>query len=301
MSPRPPEAATTLVFICDRGALSPTALALWSALTHASRPIEAVLVGLDLDDSDRARVSAIADRFLRARLRHFTFDINVVGELPTPRRHISRATYARLFLHRYLDGPVLYLDGDVLVTGDLTDIGGLVPAGTVAAGANDYGAANWCALQASGNPARRAAPSGWTRLGDAAAGYVNAGMLWLDLDAIRHDPATAAALEDVERAAACPLADQDHVNQIFDGRLHLLDPAWNCSWGRLRRQRKNLAKAGIRVASERGGARVIHYHGPAKPWLPLAFDKRTRRRLPHILRYRLARFRFNRLFPALAF
>lgn len=293
----PPPEATRLVFITDKRALSPTALAMWSALRHARRPVEVVFVGLGLDDVDQGRVSQVAAGFSGSSLRHVPFDTSLLGGLTTPGAHISPATYARLFLHRYLGGRVLYLDGDVLVTGDLTDIDEVIPAGTLAAGANDIGAVQWWARKRQGDDR----PSGWLRLGEANAGYVNAGVLWLNLDALRNEPDLTTAFEDAERAASCKLADQDHVNHVLAGRIVLLGPEWNCSWGQIARQRRAVALGGVTVVGAAGGVRVIRYHGPAKPWLPQQWSTRTRRRYSQILRYRWTKLRFNRRFPALAF
>ena len=113
------------------------------------------------------------------------------------------------------------------------------------------------------------------------------------------EPNRPYTLEDVGRASSYPLADQDHLNRVFAGRIRLLGPEWNCSWGRIAAQRRFAAEAGLPVPPPVDPV-VLHYHGPAKPWKHLGL-RRPLWQWPQVRRYRKARLEFNGRFPRLAF
>lgn len=288
---------TRVAFICDRAALRPTALALWSALSNASAPLDIIQVGIGLGAGDWQRLTELVARFGGAKLTAIPFDEARLGNAAAVSAHISRATFARLFLHRLVEGRVLYLDGDILVTGDLCSIGAVPLSGAPIAAVPDFVSGKWCA-RAHGlrraEAVRRLAR--WAQWSGDPARYFNAGVVLMDTDAIRADPSLAAALEDVAQAARYPLADQDHLNRVFEGRAGLLAPEWNASWGRIAAQRRHMAAAGVTVPPPADPI-VVHFHGPAKPWKHMGW-RRSLWQWPQVLRYRQAQREFDAVFPA---
>lgn len=283
-----------LAVVTDGGALGPTALAVWSALTHTPGPVEVVFLGIGIAPDALARIGRMVTRFPAACLTHIDLSEDLLGDRLPPGSHISKATFGRLQLHRLVAGRVLYMDGDVLVTGDLSPLAELDLRGAPVAAAPDFAAQQSCVRATS--RFRRDRGMRTDRYAEVAGDprrYFNAGVMLMDLDAIRARPDLAAAIEDVGAAAGYRLADQDHLNHTLAGETLLLDPAWNCSWGRLRRQRRFLDQLGL--TAERAGAaeaRILHFHGPWKPWRPIPW-----RRLPRygrgawIWRKALATFR----------
>lgn len=289
-----------LAVISDPNALRPTALAVWSALSRSSVPVEVIAVGLDFAETDWNRLTRVIADFPQARLTSIAFDPTQLGGAGAVSAHISRATFARLFLHRLVDGVVLYMDGDVRVTGDLAGLPAAALAGQPVAAVPDYVAQKWCA-RLRGPRHREAARKlrRWSEYSGEPARYFNAGVMLMDMAAIRADAALVAALEDVGRAASYPLGDQDHLNRVFQGRAALLGPEWNCSWGRLETQRRLMAAAGLPVPAG-GGMAIDHYHGPNKPWKTLGPVK-TLPRWSEIRGYRRDLRVFNARYPDLAF
>ncbi|MFD1880584.1 glycosyltransferase family 8 protein [Paracoccus pacificus] len=289
-----------LAVICDPNALRPTALAVESALSHATGPVELIVVGLDFAASDWARLDRMVASFPQTILTRIDFDISQLGDAGAVSAHISRATFARLFLHRLVDGVVLYMDGDVLVTGDLSRLKPQALAGQPIAAVPDFVVQKWCARR-NGFRRRTALQKlrRWAEYSGDPARYFNAGVILMDMPAIRADAGLVAALEDVATASGYPLGDQDHLNRVFQNRATLIDPAWNCSWGRLHRQRSLMAKAGLPMAPPSDLA-IIHYHGPNKPWKKLGWRKNWPR-WPQIQRYRRALRAFNARYLDLAF
>ena len=129
--------------------------------------------------------------------------------------------------------------------------------------------------------------------------YFNAGILLLNCDALRAHPALLARMEDVIAASACTHGDQDHLNALFATDLLQLDPAWNASWGRIRRHRDLITRSGLAIEGAVPGRPVIlHYHGPKKPWRDRRWDVWSSRGRATLL-YRRAMRRFVRQYPPL--
>lgn len=111
-----------IAFITDTNALQPTLVAMWSALRHATAPVRVIFVGIDLSAAGWSAVETTVGRFPDASVDPVRFHRDLLQDVRSPSAYISSATFARLFLHRFVSGRVLYLDGDILVTGDLTRI-----------------------------------------------------------------------------------------------------------------------------------------------------------------------------------
>ncbi len=285
-----------LAFITDKNALDPTLLAMWSAIRHAKAPLRVAFLGIGFAAADWARVKAVAALSDNCTLQSIDFDPTLLKGVASPSGYISSATFARLYLHRLLSGRVLYLDGDILVTGDLSPLAKIDLQGAAIAAVPDYVGQKWVSAAKQGGRRKRKALAKLERLRKITApeGYVNAGVVLMDLDAIAADPALAAAMEDIDAAAAMPLADQDHLNRVFAGRILHLQPQWNCSWRRLARQRANLAASGIAAdpTGTDGDAVVIHYHGRNKPWQKMPL-KHALRFWPLFREYRRERARMQ--------
>lgn len=150
----------------------------------------------------------------------------------------------------------------------------------------------------------------WLRIGKAAPlkrrsevldggadlrGYVNSGALLLDSDAIRATPGLSMEIEDMHASQGFSAPDQDRINIIFNDRIAYLDPAWNCSWGRLARQHR-LETQLVGTSSLFRSPIVLHFHGPHKPWQKLRLSS-LRKGAGPVLRYRIEMAMFHRTFP----
>lgn len=280
--------------------MPPTALAIWSALRQATCAVEIVLVGLGLREADWRRVADIVAQAPGARLSTIAFDKTLLGSSRPAASHISQATFARLLLHRLVQGRILYVDGDVLFTADPCQIAFVETGDAPVAAVPDFVAQKWCARSGGFRSAQaRHRLARWRDFAGNACHYINAGVLLMDLDKIRADVALTAALEDVAAASMYEHADQDHLNRVFAGRFHLLSPEWNCSWGRLQTQIRFMRSTGLPTSSATTPS-IVHYHGAAKPWLRRAW-RRPLWHWPEVLRYRREQRLFNEQFPEFVF
>jgi len=173
------------------------------------------------------------------------------------RDQFSRATYHRLTIPEVLDPQArraLYLDSDLIVHRDIrplfgADLGG-APIGAVC----DAGETP----ESIDSFARK-----WSLEGERR--YFNAGVLLLDLDALRRSGAFSEAMRiALSCEADLQWLDQDALNIVFWNRWRALDPIWNIQTAiansRVRIRNDELAQARGRVP------RIVHFTGKNKPW-----------------------------------
>lgn len=291
-----------IAYVTDRGFLRPTLVSVWSLIRKLSVPAELHFWGNGLTADDWSDVARVVAQNPRVTLHTRDIGTGLLEGASGPMDYISAATMGRLFIPRAIDGHVLYIDGDTIVTRDVSPLFDL-----------DLGAAhagvvrNYTILQWLSDPAAIPADS-TTRLGEIRAlmhpsppeDYFNAGILLLNCDAIRNDAALLAQVEDVRVASAYPFGDQDHLNGLFRGNVRFLDIAWNLSWGRARKHRTIMRALGVAPNGLlHGRAGIIHFHGPKKPWKNRRKDFWSSRGRA-TLAYRRQLARYLRAFPTLA-
>lgn len=295
MSPSLPQVA----FVTDMGLLRPSLLAMWSLLRHVSVPVQVHFWGARIGDEGWQAVERVAQSDPRCQLVPRELDADVLEGANTPAAHISPATLGRLFLPRHLSGRVLYIDGDTLIARDTATLFGIDLEGHELGAVRDFVVSNWMSRQESLRPHQSERLARLAEHMDPAH-YFNSGVLLLDCDAIRARAQLIDRLEDVAAASAAEWGDQDHLNVLFAGHTRLLNPAFNSSWGRTRRQRrfaKTLGGNGDELLPQSDV--IVHYHGPKKPWKNARFDFWSQR-ARSVMRYRHVMGQFVRLFPDLA-
>ncbi len=285
-----------IAYVTDRGLLKPTLLSLDSALARTSGPVGVTFVGFALEPREEDAVRRVVAAHPRARLTLQRLDPDWMRDARSPKSFITPVALARMFLPRLAEGRVLYIDGDTLVLRDLAPLASLDLQGRPMAGVADFVTLSRLARGQADRLEEARRVMGPTPLW----GYVNSGVLLMDTEAIRRTPGRQAAMEDMRAAQGFSTVDQDRLNQIFRGEILLLDPAWNASWGRARRQRADLARVGAGLlAAGGGGPAILHFHGPNKPWKPLRLSQLAKGG-PALWRYHRARSGFARRFPDLA-
>ena len=189
---------------------------------------------------------------LRAHTVHVVEDDRVAG-LPVE-GFTGKATWYRALLPELLPdaGRVLFLDADLLVLAPLdelwaTDLGG----DWVAAAENVF------------QPDHRHHIG---RLG--LRRYFNAGVLLMDLEAMRRDRRTEAILEYARAADELRLRDQDALNVVLGERRRGLDPRFNVMNSHFAFPVPWRERLAVRRA--RRAPVIRHFEGPGanKPWHP---------------------------------
>ena len=260
------EGSKSIVFASDARGIIPLSVAIWSLLEQAAEgTVYQVNVLSDgIPEAAQDFVRQLAERKgKRHSLRFFDLekvipeDLGVTGAIP-------RATWARLFLGRMLPDVdrVLYLDIDTMCCTDLsalyeTDMKGAAVAGVLEEESHPTSSFN-------------------ERLGIplSCPGYINAGVMLMDLTCFRRENLDVKCLEFYENhREACYALDQDSINGALYSRILPLHPRWNWNDGRTRRLgfvRKNQGMwKGYPLADSVQAALypgILHFMGQYKPW-----------------------------------
>jgi UDP-glucose:(glucosyl)LPS alpha-1,3-glucosyltransferase len=204
--------------------------------------------GHDLSPDDQSAIAATVAAY-GAELCAYKIDESHFRNIRMPER-INRfgiESFFRLAIPDLLPPDVrytLYLDCDILATGDLAELFPL----------------DWCGeAMAAGVVDRPVDPSHVRSLGLVPDRYINSGVLVINAEAWRRekvlDRAVAWLCENLEKAR---LPDQDALNVLFAGRLRYLSENWN--------------RFANMMASITGGealaedVRLVHFVGRHKPW-----------------------------------
>lgn len=173
---------------------------------------------------------------------------------------LSMNTYLRLQLGTLLPRDVLraiYLDCDVVVQTDLTQLWEIDLQDAIVGGARDY-----CFPRVS-------SPGGvthWRKLGiGPELPYVNAGVLLIDVAKWREQLIAERILAYLNDASMeNRLADQGGINAILAGQIKLVDPRWNVTLSSLALYDDSIQGQAIETIRE--DPWIIHFTSRWKPW-----------------------------------
>ncbi len=208
------------------------------------------LTGADFEKIEKA-VEGSDSRIIAIRVPDDLFQ-----DAPMLKR-TSKATYYRLFASMYLPENlerILYIDPDTLILNDISEFYNLDFKESLFAGC--------------GHLPMFLNFINTSRLGMGFKSvYINAGVLLMNLQAIRKEFSPNEVFDFVERrASTLYLADQDVLNALYGDRILTLDAnLYNCD----ERCFKNLVKRyGTEGAVEfvENKTCILHYDGKYKPW-----------------------------------
>jgi lipopolysaccharide biosynthesis glycosyltransferase len=250
-------------------AYKPGLEALIRSLTRHTVP-ESLDVRVVIDAAAPSRFRRDVERILARHLTRYAVHPATDKRLDRPmlRRHVSAASYLRLILPQVIHDVdrVLYLDADVLA---LCDVSTLL---TQPLGGRLLGAA-WDPI----NPLL-GSPLAITdaRLPPDLAGrrYFNAGVMLIDMALWRQHSIGDRALELIaSRDPRLNFVDQDALNLVVAGDFRVLDPRWNCyPWTEFSAEITRYLGDDIIPWARRFElelqARILHFIGPEKPWMP---------------------------------
>jgi lipopolysaccharide biosynthesis glycosyltransferase len=247
----------------DRGYLPYAATTLLAAARRTTElRLDLHLVHTDASDEDCAAVVAMIGDAADVHVHQLGEE--QLATLPSRGDDLGgRITWARLLLPQLLPETArcVYLDGDLLVASSLA------PLADVDLEGNPIGA-----VRNVVEPEMR----GYVEsLGLADhLDYFNAGVMVLDLDALRGEDVVGAAARLIEeRGEAFTWWDQDALNIVFEDRWTAIPARWNaqnCFWGWRAWSEEVLGAA--EVAQAVHDPAIRHFEGPGanKPWYALA-------------------------------
>jgi lipopolysaccharide biosynthesis glycosyltransferase len=247
----------------------PLATAIASLLQHLRPERRATtiwILDLEAEPGTRQRV----ERTIRChgrgqvKLRWLPISHGSLGHLETA-GHLVPVTYARLLLPSLLPSGVdrvIYLDSDLVVMADLSELSELELGTSPLAAVPDY------SVQRVGAP--RSGIVGLTSKSPDAT-YFNGGVMVLNLDVWRSQGLADQILSFAHRYAPLRHSDQDALNAVVTNWTEL-PLRWNVQsnihW--LKGTAHNDFE--LRLAQHRPGllesAAILHFSGPSKPWQP---------------------------------
>ena len=228
-----------LFFAADDGYAEPLRVALRSLSATTENPVNAV-VAVETPEAftDLTRLPNVDVDLVPLR------DTFASWRATIP--HISATTYARLDVANYLPrgvDRVLYVDADVVFTGDVTDLFSLDLEGNLAAMATHQ-------------------ITGYLT-------YYNAGVALLDLRGAREAGVDLVAEARRLYDGGEKVNDQTILNAVFEGRTYTLPWVYNAQLAHWEFSEKFVNFKRFARLTGRSDVRVVHYIGKYKPWGPV--------------------------------
>jgi len=217
--------------------------------------IDIVIVRRATEQLDEPKLQRSLARFPNHSLKFRVFSPPAGRLLPlNPRAHYTVDTWTRLWVEDFFPPDVdrvLYLDGDIVVVGDIAPMWNV-----------DLGGALLGTVDIPGSQ------RGVTHLGlRPEDGYFNAGVLLIDLKQWRETRAMDTVLGYVDAYPELMTrdVDQEALNACFHGRRKRLDYKWNLV-SSFFREAAALPFDRQEISTLCREARIIHYNSHPKPW-----------------------------------
>ena len=134
------------------------------------------------------------------------------------RDYYSVATYYRLFIAELFKNydKALYFDSDMIFLGDISKLFNIDMQGKLVAGVQE----SVMQLPVFGTYSEKV-------LGVPRADYINAGMLLMDLKALREFDLENKFMKKISEVTYTVAQDQDYINSILKGKILMLEDGWN--------------------------------------------------------------------------
>ncbi len=273
----PVRSTIPVVFAADDNYVPMVSTTIVSMLENADPAYryDVIVLTSDISGANRAEMQAMVSRSPHAHLRFLDVaDIVEKYDLTTSNAHISNETYYRFLIQELLPfyTKVLYLDSDLVVTGDVAELYRTDVTGNLLAAARDV---DFLGNLNMPDGKRMAYAEDVLKMRDPYD-YFQAGVLLLNTGEMRSFMTMDQWLEEASDPTLI-YNDQDVLNRCCEGRVTYLDNAWNvmidCD-GRIGRI-FSFAPAAVFDAflRARGDALITHYAGFQKPWNMVGCDK----------------------------
>jgi lipopolysaccharide biosynthesis glycosyltransferase len=257
----------TLVCCSDQNFAMPMAVLLCSVAANISPPwrIRMCVIDGGMDPATLEHLRKTVGRFGNARLEIFQGDLQVGGNL-TIDDCVNQSCYLRLLIGNVLPPDiekVIYLDCDMIVESDLSQLWRQKFGGAVVMAVRDFGYPTL----------KRGLPQTAHVLDiDGDAPYFNSGVMVVDLKRWREEQVAEHVFDYTRRFGdTVHLGDQDGLNAVLWNRWKPIDLAWNVQVGALNyllslqplEDSKELLVRGDELLAH---PRILHFVSNHKPW-----------------------------------
>ena len=231
-----------IVTSCDNGFAQHTSVMLASLFSHHPNHRFQVFVLAPMQFSSENVSKILGSATDKSSINVVQAPDDALGELKID-GHITSVTYFRLRIEQLLPAKVkrvLYLDSDIIIRGDISELLDIDLLGFPFGAVPDV-------LQDKDKRIR-------AKIGlNPTARYFNAGVLVIDLPRWRADRIGGRAIEYCRTSRdSITWWDQCALNHVVNGQFYILDEKWNAQ--------SDSSKSQLRSAP------IIHFTGPFKPW-----------------------------------
>lgn len=246
-----------VVFSTDHNFIMPTYVAISSMLANSSRRCKIyLLIAEDVTDNDKDVLSKLITKY------NSTIEFISVGNVFDDTfiiRGITKATYFRLLIPWIIpsEDKVIYLDGDIVVTGDIAELYEYPLDDTNLI----YG------VRTPGYSTNRGLKKRISRNGLNFLHYINAGILLFNCRRLREENYKPIFMSHIGKQYY--FQDQDILNITCKGRIGFLPLKFNFSGIIMPKIKEQLRLSGLIKVNDINDAEntpvVVHFAGP-KPW-----------------------------------
>ena len=206
---------------------------------NASHSVVVHILHSDLNEATTARLKMFETRYKNAKIQFHKIDDSRFEKFGLTIGHITRETYFRYMIAEVLPNidSVLYLDGDTIVNGDISELFDTDLTNCYCAGVSDIYIES----------------VGYKKTLELDGLYINAGVILFNLDEMRKTN-IAEKLFKLTAENNFEYQDQDAINVAFNGKIKELDCIYN------------FKRAHQKAFPEKTPlAKIVHYVGPNKP------------------------------------
>ena len=214
---------------------------------NASHSVVVHILHSDLGEATTARLKMFESRYKNAKIQFHKIDDSRFEKFGLTIEHITKETYFRYMIAEVLPNIdyVLYLDGDTIVNGDISELFDTDLTNCYCAGVSDIYIES----------------VGYKKTLGIDGLYINAGVILFNLDEMRRTN-IAEKLFKLTSENNFKYQDQDAINVVFNGKIKELD----CIYNFKRAHQKAFPE---KVPS----AKIVHYVGPNKPWRKFTLNR----------------------------
>ena len=255
-----------IAFVCDEGYVMQTAVAITSVIRNkaAESNYDIYIIGTGLSDSSVETFLSMRGRGVEISVIQAEIDAELYKQKNAESIYLvaTKAALLKFEIPRILRREkVLYLDGDIIVMGDLSELFSVDLGDSYAAVVRDLPQVLFD-----------------VPLIDVGIGrdYFNSGVMLLNLKQLRVENVREKLVDEKRRRSNDTLMDQNVLNIVFKDRVLQLPMKYNVLYANLRRSWKEpgvverlnqLYGTSYRAAQDlRRDAVVVHYSSKDKPW-----------------------------------
>ena len=214
------------------------------ALNNRHTNINVYIFSSDITIKSQQKCNLLASCFHNMKINFINVNSDTVKTLNSAIDYISKETYYRYLIPNLLPniGKILYMDADIIVNGELSKLYDTDISGYYMAGVRDLYIRKINYFPTIGFEQNDL--------------YVNAGILLMNLDAMRCHNIPEKLITETQKHPGIRFNDQDIINIVCRNHIHEIDSIYNYTtanrWAESRK---------------RHTAAIIHYTGENKPWL----------------------------------